>query len=78
MGTFDLEAEPAPILDFFHWRRIVVDEGHEFVCDPEFAGMSSLPSRTVLTGIRVDITNESRLSLVRHWYSFPQHVCTKW
>lgn len=40
MGTFELDLEPAPILDFFHWRRIVVDEGHEFVADPDFLGMN--------------------------------------
>lgn len=38
MANFELADEPSPIFDFFHWRRIVVDEGHEFVSDTTFSG----------------------------------------
>eukprot|EP01127_Copromyxa_protea_P010164 TRINITY_DN2452_c0_g1_i2.p1 TRINITY_DN2452_c0_g1~~TRINITY_DN2452_c0_g1_i2.p1 ORF type:complete len:1088 (-),score=197.51 TRINITY_DN2452_c0_g1_i2:351-3344(-) len=36
MSGMVMEEEPSPIFDFFHWRRIVIDEGHEFVSDPQF------------------------------------------
>jgi len=36
LATMHLQTEPSPIFDFFHWHRVVVDEGHEFVSDYAF------------------------------------------